>query len=253
VRITILGSASGLPVPHRSSSSLFLEVGGRGYLFDIGEGCSSSLMRIGIDQEIIRAGFISHMHPDHSSGLPLLIQLMHLSGRQAPFEIYLPAEAREGMEVCLRTLYLFPERLSFPLKLLPMRANLVFQKEGFSVSAFPNNHLQGYRQVADPGQKLESYSFEIEGEGKIVDYSGDIGSLADLKSFVSSPYLLITECMHTDIEELLHFVSQRGINKTLLTHIPIQLEGKEGYIKSLARKLGAEGVRMAYDGLGVEL
>ncbi len=248
-----MGSASGLPVPHRLSSSYLFEVGERGYLFDIGEGCSSSLLRTDINQELIRAGFISHMHPDHSSGLPLLLQLMHLSGRKNPFEVYLPAEAREAVEACLRIFYIFPERLSFSLKLLSIRANPIYQKEGFLVSAFPNHHLQGYHQVADPGQNLESYSFEIEAEGKVVDYSGDIGSLTDLESFVSAPHLLITECMHTDLEVLLGFVSQRGIRETLLTHIPLQLEGKEDYIKTLARKLGAEGVKVAYDGLKVEL
>jgi len=248
-----LGSASGMPVPQRASSSYLVEVGERGYLFDMGEGCSSSLLRMGVDQVSIVAGFISHMHPDHSSGLPLLLQLMHLSGRKIPFEVWLPAEAREGVEVCLRTFYIFPERLSFPLNLLPIGANPIYHKEGFLVSAFPNHHLQGYRQVADPGQNLESYSFEIEAGGKVVDYSGDIGSLTDLERFVSSPHLLITECMHTDLEELLGFVSQQGIRKTLLTHIPLQLEGKERHIKALAERLGVGGVRMAYDGLRIEL
>jgi len=82
-----LGSASGMPVPQRASSSYLVEVGERGYLFDMGEGCSSSLLRMDINQESIVAGFISHMHPDHSSGLPLLLQLMYLSNRQAPFEV----------------------------------------------------------------------------------------------------------------------------------------------------------------------
>ncbi len=82
-----------------------------------------------------------------------------------------------------------------------------------------------YQGVADPHQNLESYSFEIEAEGKVVDYSGDIGSLSDLEDFVSTPDILITECMHINIEELLGFVSQRGIGETILTHIPLQLEG----------------------------
>ncbi len=253
MRITILGSASGMPVPHRSSSSYLFEVEEKGYLFDIGEGCSSSLLRMGIDQEVIRAGFISHMHSDHCSGFPLLIQLMHLAGREIPFEVYLPAEAREAMATFLRTCYLSPERLSFPLRLLGIRENPIFQNEELSVSSFSNRHLHGYRQAADSCQSLESYSFKIEAEGKVVDYSGDIGSLVDLESFVSSPHLLITECMHTGIEELLGFISQKGIRKTILTHIPLQLEGKEDYIMALARKLGAEEVRMAYDGLRIEL
>ncbi len=253
MKITILGSASGQPVPHRASSSWLLEVAGGGYLFDIGEGCSSSLLRRGIDEEVIKAGFISHMHADHSSGLPSLIQLMHLNGRRTPFEVWLPAEAVERVELCLRTHYLFPERLSFPLKLLPIGASPLYWREGLSISAYPNRHLQGYKGVADKHQSLESYSFKIEVEGKVIDYSGDIGSLADLENFVSSSHLFITECMHPEIEELLKFISQRGIGETILTHIPPQLEGKEEIIKALAKKLGAGGVKMACDGMQVEL
>lgn len=242
-----------MPVPQRASSSYLVEVGERGYLFDMGEGCSSSLLRMGINQESIVAGFISHMHPDHSSGLPLLLQLMHLSSRKAPFEVWLPAEAEEAIEVCLRAFYLFPERLCFPLRLQPIKGNPILPDDVLSVSVFANHHLNGYRQVADPHQKLESYSFEIIAEGKVVDYSGDIGSLTDLEGFVSSPNLLLTECMHTSVEELLGFVSQRGIGETILTHIPPQLEGKGSHVRALAKKLGVKGVRMAYDGLRVEL
>ena len=248
-----MGSASGMPVPQRASSSYLVEVGERGYLFDMGEGCSSSLLRMGVDQESIVAGFISHMHPDHSSGLPLLLQLMHLSGRKTPFEVWLPAEAREGVEVCLRTFYIFPERFSFPLRLHPIEGNPILPDSLLTVSVSANHHLADYRGVVGPQQNLESYSFEIEVEGKVVDYSGDMGSLSDLEDFVSNPDVLITECMHISVEELLGFLSQHRIGETILTHIPPQLEGKERYIKALAERLGVRGVRMAYDGLKVEL
>jgi len=92
-KATIIGSASGMPVATRAHASFLLEMEEISYLFDVGEGCASSLLRCGVDHDRIFAAFISHMHPDHCIGLPMLLQMMHLSGREHPLTVYLPAEA----------------------------------------------------------------------------------------------------------------------------------------------------------------
>jgi len=56
-KVTILGSASGVPVAGRSHACFVLEMEEASYLFDVGEGCASSLLRHGIDHDRIFAIF----------------------------------------------------------------------------------------------------------------------------------------------------------------------------------------------------
>lgn len=255
-KITILGSAAGVPAANRSHSSLVLEVGENLFLLDAGESCSSSLVRYRIDHHRLSTVFISHFHPDHCTGLPMLLQMMFLAERKLPLTVYLPAEAITGMREFLQTVYLFPEKLPYQLELLPIRPNPIYRDSAVWVLGFRNGHLNGYKALAEksyPKNRLECYSFVIKVEGKRVIYSGDIASPQDLSDFLDNPDLLILEATHPEPEEIFQFLVEERVKRTLLTHIPPPLEGKEGYLFQLAEKFGVEGVSIAYDGLELGL
>lgn len=255
-KVTIIGSASGMPVAARAHASFLLEMEEISYLFDVGEGCASSLLRCGVDHERIFAAFISHMHPDHCIGLPMLLQMMHLSGREHPLTVYLPAEAVSATREYLDTLYVFLDKLPFELKLEPIRPNPIYRDAELTVSAFQNCHLDGYKQWAaecHPQSHLESYSFVIVTDGKRLVYSGDVGGIDDLKDVLAQPDLLITECMHMDPEELMACLVEKQVSRVVLTHLPVELEGKEPYLLQLAQKHGIENLLVAHDGLSIHL
>ena len=252
VRVQVLGSASGVPVAHRAHASFILEVGGEIFLFDAGEGCSSSLVRYGVDHRRLSTVFISHCHPDHCTGLPMLLQMFFLHGRTAPLRVYLPSEAIDGFREFLYTVYLFPEKLPYPLELLPIRPNPVHRGRQVEVLAFPNDHLKGYQDLVRrgyPHNRLECYSFVILAEGKRMVYSGDISSPGDLSPFMDHPDLLLMEITHSEPEEVFDFLAQVGGPRTLLVHIPPPLEGREDYLRQLALKFGIEDLTIARDGL----
>ena len=252
----VIGSASGVPVPKRNHASLLFLCKKKHYLFDAGEGCSSSLLRCGIDHHTIGTVFISHMHPDHCSGIPMLIQMMYLADRTAPLKIYLPAEGVDALSQWLNSIYIFLEKLPFPLTLSPILPEAFFRDGNLRVSASGNKHLQGYRELAathHPERTLESYSFVVEFEGKKVVYSGDISSLNDLKSNCSETDVLFLEVTHVALEYIPPFVAEQGVKKTVLTHIPPELEGKEDHILAVAAKHGIESIMVASDGLEVPL
>ncbi|MCI0531092.1 MAG: MBL fold metallo-hydrolase, partial [candidate division Zixibacteria bacterium] len=91
--LTILGSGSGIPVIDRASSATLVNAGGRLHLLDCGEGITSTLLERKIPCNRIETILITHGHPDHCSGLPLLLQLMHVNKRERELKIFLPEEA----------------------------------------------------------------------------------------------------------------------------------------------------------------
>lgn len=255
-KFVVVGSASGMPVSDRSHASLLFDFEEQHYLIDAGEGCSSSLLRCGLNHHQIEAILISHMHPDHCTGLPMLLQMMYLAGRRAPLEIFLPQEGTEALAQWLSSIYIFPEKLPFPLTISAIQAGSVFENNAFRVSAFPNTHLQGYHELVTshyPQKTLESYSFKIEwGEKKVV-YSADLSSLEDLNSHGQHADLLFLEVTHVDIKDALSFLLEQHIRKTVLTHIPPEFEDKEDLVYSLASKLGVDSIRVAFDGMKISL
>ena len=253
---TIIGSASGVPVPNRSHASLLIHVENTLYLVDAGEGCSSSLLRCSIDHHKIGIICISHMHPDHCSGLPMLIQMMYLADRTSPLKIYLPQEGLDALSRWLENTYIFTEKLPFPFKLSPIIQGAFFRDENIRISAYGNKHLQGYRHLVAsmyPERSLESYYFIIESKGKKVIYSGDLLSLDDLTPHCVEADMLFLETTHVTIDDIVSFIVEQGVKRTILTHIPPELEDQEEHIYSTASKFGIEDIRIAIDGMEIIL
>jgi ribonuclease BN (tRNA processing enzyme) len=261
-RIIILGSSSGMPSPSRFCSSFLLETEKGKYLFDAGEGVSFSLLRNKIDFNQINYIFITHSHVDHLGGLFLLIQMMHLSQRKTPLNIYLPQEAVSGVENFLQTLYLFKEKLSLRLNLFPIKPNFVFKNEEINLNAHLNRHLFANEQVIreyNLPNRMQSFCFVVNlsavstGNEKKLVYSGDIGSSGDLTNIAFDADLLITECMHPRLEDLLSLITESKVKSAIFTHIPVELEGKEKIILEKAQEFNFHNLRIAHDGLVVEI
>lgn len=88
--LTVLGTASAMPVTDKNQSAHVLEVRGRLFLIDCGEGTQQRLRSAGLSFIKIDSIFISHIHGDHVFGLFGLISTMGMYGRTAPLDIYGP-------------------------------------------------------------------------------------------------------------------------------------------------------------------
>ncbi len=88
MRIITLGTSHGNHTPGRFVSSTLLEIGESCYLIDAGEPASAQIFRAGIPFARLRSVFITHMHDDHTSGLPALVKAPHkypVEGRHTDF------------------------------------------------------------------------------------------------------------------------------------------------------------------------
>ena len=213
-------------------------------------------MKNKIDQELIDAIFVSHSHSDHLVGLFLLIQMMHLLKRRIPLEIYLPEETVQVIKNCLDAFYLFPGKISFPLNLQPVTDNFKFERKGLTIRAHSNRHLMANQEIIDARKlpdRMQSFCYGLNLNGKKIVYSGDIESGDDLIGIIDDADLLITECFHPKLDKLISLILGNRVKSTLFTHISAEMEGREKEILIQAQKMGLENSSIAHDGLVIDI
>ena len=99
-QVVFLGTGTPLPDPDRSGPATAVVVNGSAYLFDAGAGVvrrAAAAARKGITALAsvnLKTAFLSHLHSDHTMGLPDLMLTPWTMGRQEPLELYGPAGTR---------------------------------------------------------------------------------------------------------------------------------------------------------------
>ena len=75
----------------------------------------------------------------------------------------------------------------------------------------------------------------------------------DLAGMVEDTDLLIIECFHPQLDELLALITDNRIKSAVFTNIPSGLEGKEKEISIQAKSMGVENFILACDGLTIAI
>ena len=88
--LNILGTASALPTVNRYPSAQVLDVRGRLFLIDCGEGVQMQMRRSRLSILKLDTVFITHLHGDHTFGIFGLLSTMSMLGRRTPLHIYAP-------------------------------------------------------------------------------------------------------------------------------------------------------------------
>lgn len=89
-KVHILGCGSALPTLKHFASSQVVEIRGKYFMIDCGEGTQIQLRRSHVAFTKISAVFISHLHGDHCFGLIGLISTFGMLGRTATLHVYAP-------------------------------------------------------------------------------------------------------------------------------------------------------------------
>lgn len=103
MKFTFLGTSAGTPTKVRNVTALALEYGEvkSWYLFDCGEGTQHQLLRTRHSPVKLRAIFITHVHGDHTYGLPGLLASASMAGRTEPLAVIAPAPIKVFIETAI--------------------------------------------------------------------------------------------------------------------------------------------------------
>lgn len=96
-RVVILGTGTPTPDPERSGPAVAIVAGGRAYLVDAGPGLVRRAAQVARDKNIpalqsaqLGIVFITHLHSDHTVGLPDLLHTSWVAGRTEPLRVFGP-------------------------------------------------------------------------------------------------------------------------------------------------------------------
>jgi ribonuclease Z len=96
--LVILGTASQVPTRTRNHNGYLLRWDGEGLLFDPGEGTQRQLTYAGVGASNITRICLTHLHGDHSFGLPGVLSRMVLDGVTHPVHLHYPASGEEAVQ-----------------------------------------------------------------------------------------------------------------------------------------------------------
>ena len=248
MKITLLGTSHGDPTLSRLQSASMIEAGNRRYLIDAGEGISTTLIRRGTGPETIDAVFITHMHLDHTGGLPELLELALKYRSRRPelkLPVFLPESGGgEALRKWLEANYMRDPAIN---EICVYSEGRVFDDGVLRVEAFPTSHMVWSSGIPT----AKSFGFRLSSGGKRVFFTGDLAG-----DFSDFPFEAASGC-DALISELVHFSPQtarekmRGlaVGRLIFNHLGNRWQTKEGAAEIL--KLFADAafpVTVGFDG-----
>jgi len=197
-QVVFLGTGTPLPDPDRSGPATAVVVDGAAYLFDAGAGVvrrASLGVRKGIaalNAVNLKTAFLTHLHSDHTMGLPDLMLTPWTMGRTEPLELYGPVGTRAMTEGIQKAWALDIDRRLHDLQPSTPRGwqvnvheisgGQVFRDERVTVTAIPVVH-----------GAWEAFAYRVQTRDRTIVISGDARPSADLARACQKCDLLIFE------------------------------------------------------------
>ncbi len=216
-RVTLLGTGTPIPRPDRFGPSTLVEAGDHTVLIDAGRGATMRLFQLGVPIGAIDALLLTHLHSDHTVGIPDLWLTgwlsSHFGNRQRPFKAigpvgteklmrHLEAAYAKDIEIRIEDEKLAREHASIEVEEFA-EDGIVYQAGDLCIIAF----------VVDHGDAIKpAYGYRIECRGRAAVISGDTRYNENVLRYGPGADLLIHEVAIARPELLGEARIQRIIN-----------------------------------------
>ncbi|MHB8468857.1 MAG: ribonuclease Z [Gaiellaceae bacterium] len=152
--LVFLGTSASMPTAQRAPAALLLRRGGERLLFDCAEGTQRQLQRSTVGLPDLEEIFLTHLHADHTLGLPGMLKTFALRGRE---ELGLTVYGPRGTRDLFAKLKPFLGRLPYPLSAVELEPGEGLDRGEYRLEAFAVDHgvpALGYalREQERPGR-----------------------------------------------------------------------------------------------------
>jgi ribonuclease Z len=191
-KVVMLGTGNPMPYPHRNGSSIAVVVNETPYIFDAGEGIWRAMGRempyfgksrvkgFTLKKNKATKLFLTHLHTDHTLGVPSLILMPWNLGRTEPLHVYGPPGTMELVTGILQAyrrdidyrMYSPTEKNSSGWQAVAHEIN----KEGM---VYQDDNIKVYAYKACHGLWPFPISYRIETPDRVVAISGDTTATCD--------------------------------------------------------------------------
>ncbi len=173
MQVILLGTGYPRPDAERAGPSTAVVVNGKLFIVDAGRGVVMRLAATGLELKSLRAVFLTHLHSDHTSGLPDLFSTSWIFGRYTPLDLYGPKGTKKLADAMVR---FFADDIHIRRDLTEMhpgagatirahrvKEGTVYQDEDVRITAFAVDHT--------PVKNAFGYKFESGSRSIVI--SGD--------------------------------------------------------------------------------
>jgi len=238
--VLLLGTGYPRPDPERAGPATVVIAGDAWFVVDAGRGATMRLAATDLPYAKLRGVFLTHLHSDHTAGLPDLFNTSWQFGRKTvPLELYGP---RGTKKLANAMLDFFAEDIHWRRDVLEkhpaagatirthiVREGVVYDDGNVKITAFAVDH----RPV------VNAFGYRFESGGRTVVISGDTRPTDNLVKYAKGADVLVLEAYlpehflrvdtpevaarlmsyHTSAEEAGQLAQRAGVRKLVLTHL----------------------------------
>ncbi len=217
-KVIILGSSNAIADKEHENTHMVVVGNERTVLIDCARNPILRLLDVGVDFNDLTDLVITHFHPDHVSGVPLLLMDMWLRGRQNPLEIYGLTYTLDRLEK-LMDFYgwthwpdFFPVTFN---RFSSSEMTPVLNSPDFDIYASPVRHM-----IPTAGLRIE-----FNQTRKVMAYSCDTEPCEQVARLAKGADVLIHESSgpftgHTSAAQAAEVASQAKVGALYLIHYP---------------------------------
>jgi ribonuclease Z len=238
--VLLLGTGYPRPDPQRAGPSTVVIAGDAWFVVDAGRGTTMRIAATDLMYANLRGVLLTHLHSDHTAGLPDLFNTSWQFGRKTvPLELYGP---RGTKKLAHAMLDFFAEDIHWRRDVLEkhpaagatirthiVHEGIVYDDGKVKITAFPVDH----RPV------VNAFGYRFESGGQTVVISGDTRPTENLVRYAKGADILVLEAYlpehflrvdtpevaarlmsyHTSAEEAGELAARAGVKKLVLTHL----------------------------------
>jgi ribonuclease Z len=215
-RIIVLGAGHAVQDLEHENSHLLIEQGAHRVLVDCASNPVIQLKKVGIELDQISDFILTHFHPDHVSGSPLLLMSMWLLGRKKPLRLYGLTSTMQRLRTMLELYdwHNWPD--FFPVEFIDIpdrELAPVIDTADLKIYASPVQHL-----IPTIGLRVEFFP-----EGKTLAYSWDTEPCPQVVRLAKGADILLHEATgaskgHSSALQAVEIFSEAGAKQLYLIH-----------------------------------
>ncbi|MHC5234323.1 MBL fold metallo-hydrolase [Brucella sp. LJL56] len=202
-KLITLGTLAGpFPSKTRAQSSNLVVVNGVYYIFDAGDGVVRRLAEANIPLQNIGLVFLTHLHDDHTAGLPALLGAAWDSKRTDPINVYGPPKTEQLVKALIdfdkisADIRIVDGGRSIPIETLfsghDTMPGVIYQDGNVKIIAGQNSHFD-FHKTKNPDAHEGSYTYRVETRDKVIVFTGDTGPNPETERLAAGADILVSE------------------------------------------------------------